>query len=157
MDTVDIITLVISGLALLGTLVGWTVEHHLSRKRDLANKKREMKITYLIEAFRCVEKASNSHSFADKALLESAIADIQLFGSLEQIQLVKQLANDFVKSHIFNANDLLTSLRKDLRHELGLLQTNEGWLILRLNRESDFDHKITSPTDTSVNETTDTF
>ncbi len=57
MDTVDIITLVISGLALLGTLVGWTVEHHLSRKRDFANKKREMKTAYLIEAFRCVEKA----------------------------------------------------------------------------------------------------
>lgn len=145
MDTVDILTLVISVFALLGTLVGWTVEHHLSRKRDLTNKKREMKISYLIEAFRLIESASNRRDFEHKVLLEKALADIQLFGSLEQIVLAKELASQFVKSNIFEASKLLTSLRNDLREELGLKQTDEGWLILRMEKGSDFDHKLEQP------------
>ena len=76
------LSVIISSTAVVCTVCGWFIGHNLSRKRDLENKKKEIRISYLINAFRqfenAVQKDYNSDEFTK---LESAIADIQLFGS----------------------------------------------------------------------------
>jgi type II secretory pathway component PulK len=150
MDTVQILTLSISGAALLGTIISWFVIHRLSRSRDRHNKKRDIRVGYLIDAFRQIEKASNRDEFEHQVLLESALADIQLFGSLEQIRLVKTLTDEFVNTKVFNANALLTSLRNDLRSELGLKQTDERWIFLRMTKGYDLRLKYRHPEDSAT-------
>lgn len=125
-------SLIISIIALVSTIFSWFVIHSLSRRRDRLNKRREIRVTYLTDAFRLIEKSSNREEFEHRVLLETALADIHLFGSVEQIKLVKKLANEYVNKGIMDAGDLLTSLRKDLRHELGLEQTAEKWVIFRM-------------------------
>lgn len=55
---------------------------------------------------------------------EKAIADIQLFGTLRQIQLSRDIAINFARNKSVNCDLLLEDLRGDLRKELGLEKAN---------------------------------
>lgn len=98
---------------------GWFVLHQLSLSRNLKNKKTEIKTSYLIEAYRNLEKISNREN-ADISILESAIADIQLFGSEKQVEMAKNIAHSFAKDGEVLFDNLLVDLRKDLRRSLSL-------------------------------------
>ena len=134
MDSIDILTICISGLALFGTIIGWFVTYLLSSKRDLRNKQREMMLSYLIEAYRHIENASNRQDLEHRIWLEPALADIQLFGSLEQIELAKQAAIELTQNHHVNVDELLQSLRCDLRKKLDLVPTETPISQLRFER-----------------------
>jgi hypothetical protein len=58
------------------------------------------------------------------------IADLQLFGSIEQIKLAKKLADDIKNKDVFYIDELMKLLRNDLRKELGLspVDSNITWL-----------------------------
>jgi hypothetical protein len=86
-------------------------------RRDRLAKKRDLRIQYLIDAYRRLESAANRTS-AEPADLESAVADIQLFGSPEQIVLVRKFSAQFAAESGAGLEDLLESLRVDLRKEL---------------------------------------
>lgn len=131
------ISLIISGIAVVITICGWFVIHLMSKKRDFINKKKEIRISYLINAFRRIEDSIH-RSDTDKLLqLESAIADIQLFGTKEQIELSRQFAIELAQSHQADNKLLLMNLRDDLRKELGLEAVNEiQWCFLRINDNS---------------------
>jgi hypothetical protein len=61
---------------------GWEIAHVLTRKREQANKHRDIRLQYLIEAYRQLGDAAARHpSPAPESArgLESALADIQLF------------------------------------------------------------------------------
>jgi hypothetical protein len=58
--------------------------------------------------------------------MESAFADIQLFGSKKQVQLVEDFASEFSKANSALLDPLLNSLRQDLRKELGYEQINSN-------------------------------
>jgi hypothetical protein len=60
---------------------GWFVAHALTSRRDRSNKQREHRISYLIEAYRSLELCAHRIDNLDCVKLESAVADIQLFGS----------------------------------------------------------------------------
>ena len=95
--------------------------HKLSSKRDRANKKRDQRINYLIDAYRRLESVSNRPGTQDIKPAESAIADIQLFGSPKQVILTNRFATDFVKNKTASLNPLLEEFRRDLRKELEAL------------------------------------
>ena len=101
---------------------GWLAVHRMAAKRDQLNKRRDLRIQYLIDAYRKLESVSNrdesSPEWAEK--LESAIADIQLFGSAGQVAMAKKFASDMAAERGASADDLLNDLRKDLRQELNL-------------------------------------
>ena len=101
-------------------IIGWFVVHRLSSNRDRANKRRELRVQYLIEAWRKLENASNRSDNSRSNDLETAIADIQLFGSSRQIELAQKFADDIAKTGIGNLDELLEDLRYDLREELQL-------------------------------------
>jgi hypothetical protein len=52
--------------------------------------------------------------------IEICIADIQLFGTLKQVELAQKIAQELSETSEGFTHDLLVELRKDLRKELGL-------------------------------------
>ena len=90
----------------------------MTQRRDLINKKKEIRISYLIDAFRSIEDASQRRDYDKLLQLESAIADIQLFGTKKQVELSRKFAMEFANNHSADAMPLLHNLRDDLRKEL---------------------------------------
>ncbi len=110
---------------------GW-IGHHFSARRDVANERRKLRISYLLEAYRRLEGASNRDD--PKTCwpqFESAIADIQLLGSAHQVLLARQFAIDMAKNHTAPLDDLIFDLRQSLRSELELEPISEKVLFMR--------------------------
>lgn len=119
-------------------VIGWLIAHRLAAARDRESKRREERIKYLVEAFRrlaTVGNRPNLSEFADE--LESAIADIQLFGTPEQIKKVQAFTKEMDEKHKASLNDLVTDLRQDLRKELRLPEVEGKMWWLRVKRKQD--------------------
>jgi hypothetical protein len=113
---------------------GWWVAHYFTSKRDVENERRKLRTQYLLEAFRKLETASNrsSESFeTDFEKLASAVADIQLLGTLEQVRLAKTFALEFAKNGTASLDELTENLRNELRKELQIEEVRENIVYLR--------------------------
>lgn len=119
-------------IPLESALIGGFVVHLLTGRRDRSNKRREQRIGYLIDAYRRLEACSQRIAPTDTAKLESAVADIQLFGSPHQVALVQQFARDFALEGSASLDALLQDLRDDLRCELRLESVPKRILHLRI-------------------------
>lgn len=116
----------------LVALAGWFVVHRLSAWRDRVDHNRRIRTEFLIEAFQNLANSANrpptpsSQYFRD---MESAVADIQLFGSKSQIQMVDSFTKEFEEEKAASLNPLLSSLRSELRKELGYeqIEVNVRW------------------------------
>lgn len=81
-----------------------------------------MRADFLLGAFLKLANASHrppergSPYFRD---METAIAEIQLFGNAKQIAMVEDFTTQFAAKGQASMDDLLNSLRADLRKELG--------------------------------------
>lgn len=121
-------------------VAGWLVGHALHTHRDRRNKRREIRVQYLIEAYRHLESGTCRgaiHGTEFAGPFESAIADIQLFGTTDQSQMAKNLAVAIASGHQeASAGALLLSLRNALREELDLGSLNEEPIYFRLRAES---------------------
>lgn len=105
----------------LVAIASWYVAHVLAMRRDRANKRRELLVGYLIDAYRKLEVGANRNMTAAQAFgIESAIADIQMFGTPRQVELVQAFAIEVAETGGASLNELLITLRADLRAELGL-------------------------------------
>ena len=108
---------------------GWVAGHRLNAERDLHNKRVELRIKYLLEAYRKLEASVEQEVNRENLdVLESAISDIQLLGTPEQAEKVLAWSSQFTgeKTHEnVNLQDLLEDLRSSLRKELGLEQINK--------------------------------
>ena len=111
---------------------GWVIAHWFTTKRDQLAKKREITVKYLIDAYRflAAEASQRRLTKEQERRLEEIVADIQLFGSPEQIALVKSLTDNMVRKGTWEYDDLINNLRNDLRKQLGLahIQGNIMWL-----------------------------
>lgn len=103
---------------------GWMVAHYFNSERDLHNKRIELRVTYLMEAYRKLEASVETKVSRDNLdILESAISDIQLLGTPEQVDKVLAWSRQFSVGETqkdVNLQDLLEDLRTNLRSELGL-------------------------------------
>lgn len=109
-------------------LVGWFVVHYLSSTRDRNNKKRDLRTSYLIEAYRNIERACGHNECLPASLniqIESAISDVQLFGSKHQIDLARQFTDEMNKNSSADPRKILVELRSELRSELNLDQVSK--------------------------------
>jgi hypothetical protein len=109
--------------------MGAWLAHTFAASRDRKNKRREQRIAFLIEAYRRLEFISNRPSLTDAKPIESAVADIQLFGSPSQIQLVRTFVREFASTRSASLDPILEALRKDLRAELQLESDPEEKLL----------------------------
>jgi hypothetical protein len=64
--------------------------------------------------------------------IESAIADIQLFGSARQVALAESFAKEFASRRSTSLDGLLAELRDDLRKELELEPIGHSIISLRI-------------------------
>jgi len=122
--------------ALMGAGVaalGWRVAHRHDMTRDQLAKRREMRLQFLIDAYRRLEFVSNRPiSPGTSEEFERAIADIQLFGSASQVALARQFALEFARDGTAPLDPLLSMLREDLRQELLLEKVPERITYLRM-------------------------
>jgi hypothetical protein len=114
-------------------VISWFIGSWLTAKRDRANKRRDLRVQYLIEAYRRLatateRKETDASYFAD---LDSALVDVQLFGSGEQIAAAKKFAKELAEHRAAQLGELLASLRSDLREELKLERVEGSLLVLR--------------------------
>src|SRR5947209_333951 len=94
--------------------VGAWIAHRLAEARDRTNKRREQRISFLIDAYRRIESAVNPHDDRSAAAaLESAVADIQLFGNRRQVELVQAFIAEFADRKSAATDVLLNELRRD--------------------------------------------
>jgi hypothetical protein len=114
-------------------LLGWFVGHYLSSRRDQTNKRRELRVQHLLEAYQnlmsaaCYQKLERQEETL--RLFTKASANIQLFGNDEQIQMMCRCTDDYATGNVQLAK-LLNNLRSDLRKELKLPVTEQElhWL-----------------------------
>lgn len=123
-------------LSSLVVIIGWVITHCFSLMRSAKDKKREVTIEYLINAWRTLESASNRSDTSYNAKLETAIADIQLLGTQKQIELAQQFADQMAQTGSGDALELLIQLREDLRKELSLEVAKRNLKIFRLGVRS---------------------
>ena len=103
-------------------VLGWFVAHQFNAHRDRANKRRDLRIQFLLDAYRRLESAAErpESRTEERDKFESALADIQLLGTKEQIEELMQ----FFSTHSSNGGasilPLLELLRMHLRSELKL-------------------------------------
>jgi hypothetical protein len=108
--------------------LGWWAAHVLTTPRDLANERRKLRVSYLLEAYRALEGAVYTPEPENKkARLQSAIADIQLLGSSE-------FALQMGKSNEAPADELLSNLRPSLRNELELENVDQKIVFMRFQK-----------------------
>lgn len=102
-------------------VIGWFVAHRFNSQKDLAARRRELIVGYLIDAYRKLERSADAvepqESWKD---MESALADIQLFGSTKQVELAQKFANEISSHQTAFTTTLLEEIRKSLRAELEL-------------------------------------
>jgi hypothetical protein len=111
------------------------LSHRLTTSRDELNKRREQRIDYLVSVFRALSKANHHpklYEVADE--VEQAIADIQLFGTPEQVRLAQQFAKELGTNQTAELNPLLISIRDDLRSALRAPAIPERLVWLRIGR-----------------------
>jgi hypothetical protein len=96
-------------------VAGWLVSQAQARRAS----RRNMRINYLLDAYRRLDRASNRQLDAQTSLeLEAAISDVMLLGSPDQAELAANFAKAFAAEHIADAQPLLLALRNSLRREL---------------------------------------
>lgn len=99
---------------------GAYIGHWLTYHRERKNRLQQQRILYLIDAYRAFAKANHHPRLYEVAdVLEQAIADIQLLGSPELVALVQKFANEMGTKQEAGSDDILATIRKDLRKELG--------------------------------------
>lgn len=107
-------------------ILGWIAVHNFARKRDFENKKNELRIKYLVEVWRKLIQIANRVATNENdrkentAALNEILADIQLFGTQRQVELIKNVLGNVTKLGKVSLDDLLDDLRRDLREQLKL-------------------------------------
>jgi hypothetical protein len=127
----NLLTPILIGAAV--TIAGWIAVSALNARRDKKNKTRELRTQYLINVCRTFTRIGLEKDYTPFAKqLEDAVADIYLFGSSDQIRLVKEYAAEMDRTNGGNLDRLLHSLRNELRKELYLEALKENPQLLRI-------------------------
>jgi hypothetical protein len=114
------------------TIAAWFVLHLLAARRDLSNKRRELRLNILLQAYRALEFAANRPYNAQSAPpAEQAFADILLLGTAKQVDSAMKLMKEFGERQTVDWQPLLLDLRRDLRAELKLDSVRDDILHLR--------------------------
>ena len=88
-------------------IIGGLVAHWLAVWRDRRNKRKDQRVQYLIEAYRRLSKASNHPKLFEIAdEVQSAVNDIQLFGTEQQIKLAEKFTFDLANNKVADLDEL---------------------------------------------------
>ncbi len=128
----ELIKIALTFLAWISVVIGWLATHHLTQLRDVENQKRKIRTDYLVNVFRFLATSVSNRNLLDEDLrkFEDVVADIQLFGTPEQVRLLKVVTNEMREKKEFNLDPLLNDLRDHLRSDLALgsIDGNIHWI-----------------------------
>ena len=109
--------------------------HWLTHRREKKNRLQQQRIQYLIDAYRAFAKASHNANLREVAEdLEQAVADIQFLGSPELVRLVQKFLDEFARNQTANLDDIIATIRTDLRKELGEKPISGRIISLRIDQ-----------------------
>lgn len=123
------VTVAVTCVTVAVTIVGWFVAHRLSAWRDRVNRRSEERGHHLVSAYQTLGQIrGHDHAWELGDGIQIAIADIQLFGTAEQIKSTVawiKAAQSKKNIAIDELDTLLESLRRDLRAEIDLEPVEE--------------------------------
>lgn len=107
----------------LAAAIAAVLAHRLTSRRDQANRRSDLRVEYLLDVYRAL--ADTAHRNLDPAAdhvraFEHALDDIQLLGTEQQAGMAIRVGQQLAAESRADSDDLLLSLRDDLRKELGL-------------------------------------
>lgn len=128
--------------ALIASLIvvfGWFKVSQLNIDRDRKNRREELIIQFLLEAYRRLERTSNRDVMTEEQKIdfESAIGDIQLLGEPSLIKETVAFCTKQVCDKNTSFNEVLLMLRAHIRKELKLPEVNDPIPRYRLLRNSE--------------------
>ena len=134
--TVDLVSVFVTAGV---TIIGWFVANQFGMAQNRINKRRELKVQYLVEAYRNLEAVSNRLSLSneEQKVVERAVADLQLFGTKAEVEAAQEFIATQAKEGIASIANLLQLMRKNLREELNLEAVPHNLLFLRYIPNSD--------------------
>lgn len=124
------------GLPAMVAVVGWFYVHKLNAQRDLVIRKREARLKALEAAYMRISTSMN-RPLDDKVVdaIETFVAEIQLYGTPRQIELMQVMVEEFKKPNFVVSYDaLLADMRDTIRSELQMEQLNGPVWWLRLTK-----------------------
>jgi hypothetical protein len=120
----------------LVVVCGWFIGHWLNARRDLTLRKREARLKSLEAAYTRLAISSN-RELTDKLKddLEMFVAEIQLYGTPRQIELMTEIVEGFKKpNHRVSYDEILADLPDTIRRELTLEPVSGPVWWLRIGR-----------------------
>ncbi len=120
-------------VTILLAVAGWMVSHGLSVKREIEQKKREIRVQHLREAYLKLANVADTGDLETNILdIQRAFNDIQLFGELSQIHLIERIIRQVTEEGSAKSDDLLKELRNEIREHIGLKRIDEYRLYIRV-------------------------
>ena len=126
-------------------IAGWSFVNAFSANRERESNLRQVKIKYLIDAYRQLANASIRYDTIAQYHrdMEAAVSDIQLFGNEEQIQLTTCALDSMrIRKGWFSTDRILNSLRNSLRKELKMDTINTNLMSLRFYEDTSLSKKV---------------
>jgi hypothetical protein len=104
-------------VATVVTLPGWLAWHQLNVERERRAKKRELRSSYLLEAYRALAIGLPWRTTDTKYAIafDQALADVQLLGSKRQVSLLHIVLDSIESTQSGDLEPLLDALRSELR------------------------------------------
>ena len=117
---IDLRLAITLGVPALIAVAGWIVGHWLNARRELKNRRREARLKGLESAYKCLAMAAvREWTDEHKAEFERFVAEIQLYGTPRQVDLMIELVEAFNRqAPSISFDPLLEDLRNTLRSEL---------------------------------------
>ena len=128
-----IITIFVSSFI---TILGWVLVSILTSYRENKSRRKNIKIEYLVTAYRDISifitrEMNNCMTIEIHNKFEIACRDIQIYGSIKEIELLQDYLKNISKKG-YNVDPILNLLRDNLRKTLKLkkVEGNTHWAIL---------------------------
>jgi hypothetical protein len=118
-------------------VLGWFLGHWLNTRRDLKSRKREARLQALEAAYMRLATSSNRSSLTDTQMddLELFFVELPLFGTPQQIELMKKIASGHeIPGNKIPYDPMLQDLRDTIRKELHLEDVGGPVKVFRFKR-----------------------
>lgn len=123
-------------ITVLLAIAGWIMGYYLTSKSDQHIKRRDFIIEHLSETYRVLTEVAHCPLEENHEKFENILSDIQLFGSIKQIELVRALTEELANKKTTQLDLLIHDLRNDLRKQLKLEPVKGNVIHLRVSPPS---------------------
>lgn len=107
-------------VAIVLLLIRLFILMRVRHKRQREARQESERLKFLVVAYRSLAGSFSPATGEHRAQMEEALADVVLFGTLEQVELAAAYAQALTRGEPVDFQPLIEALRADLRSQLGL-------------------------------------